>query len=75
MQVTETDILRLVHDDGIGVGNIQAVLNNGGAQEKVVVAAHKGQHTVFQFLAFHLAVGYANLHIRNQTVKDIFDGR
>ena len=74
MKVTEADILRLVHQDSIGIGNIQAVFYDGGAKKKVVVSSHKCEHPVFQLLGFHLPVRHAYLHIRNQAVQDIVDG-
>ena len=41
----------------------------------VVVSPHEGQHPVFQFLGFHLAVGHADFHVRYEPVQDILDGR
>ena len=74
MEVAQTDILRLIDQDGIGVRDVQAVLDDGRAEEQVVVPPHEIQHAVFQFLRFHLAVGDADAHIRNQPVKNVLDG-
>ena len=74
MQVTQADILRLVHDDRVGVGDVQAAFDDGRAQQHVVVSPHESQHPVFQLLGFHLAMRHAYFHIRNQPVQDFLDG-
>ena len=49
--------------------------DDGRAQEHVVVAPHEIQHLVLQFLRFHLPVRDADLHVGNEPVQDVVDGR
>ena len=75
MQVAQADILRLVNQYGVGVGNIQSVLDDGRAQQQVVISPHECKHPVFQFFGLHLAVRHADFHVGYQPVQDIFYGR
>ena len=75
MQVAQAEVLRLVDQDRIGVRDVQAVLDQGRAEHHVVVPTDEIQHPVFQLFGFHLSVRHANLHVRNQAVQDVVDGR
>ena len=70
MKVTQADILSLVHYDGVGVGDVKAVLYDSGTQKHVIVSPHEGEHPVFKHLGFHLAVCHAYFHIGYQPVED-----
>ena len=74
MQVAQADVLGLVDNDGIGVGDVQAVLDDGRAQKHIIIAADEVQHPVFQFLGFHLSVRDTDAHIGNQPVEYLVDG-
>ena len=73
MQVAQAYVLGLVDDDGVGVGDVQAVLDDGGAEQDVVVAPDEVQDAVFQFLSLHLAVGHADAGVGQQAVQDVVD--
>ena len=74
MQVAQAYVLGLVDDDGVGVGDVEAVLDDGGAEQDVVVAPHEIQDAVFQVFGLHLAVGHADTGVGQQPVQDIVDG-
>ena len=74
MKVAQSDVLRLVDEDGVGIGDVQAVLYDGGAQEHVVVSPDEVQHPVLQFLGFHLSVRYAYPHVRYEAVEYLVYG-
>ena len=75
MQIAQTDVLCLIDNNSIRIGNVQAVFDDRRAQEHIVVTPHEIQHLVFQLLCFHLPMSNANLHVRNQPMQDIVDGR
>ena len=75
MQFTQTEILSLIYDDCIGIGNVKAAFNDSGAQQQIVVTLYEIEHLLLQFLRRHLSVRHTNLHIRDYPVKDIIHGR
>ena len=75
MKVAQTYILCLIDYDGIGVGDVETVLYYGCTEQHVVIAPYKLEHTVLKFLRFHLAVGDAYLHVGNQAVQNLVNGR
>ena len=74
MQVAKAEILRLVDYHGVGVGYVQTVLYEGGAQHHVVVSPHEVQHYVLQLPGLHLPVGDAYLHVRYKPVQYLVYG-
>ena len=70
--------MRIVDDDGIGVGNIDTRLNDGGGQQNVIGAFDKVEHDFFELLAIHLAVPNSNAHSWTQALDhagEFFDIR
>ena len=56
VQVAQAEVLRLVDDDGVGVGDVDAALDDGGGNEYVVVVIHEVEDNLLQFGRLHLAV-------------------
>ena len=52
-------------DEGVGVGNVQTGLNDGGAYQHLNLALRHGLHHVSQRVLAHLAVGDAHADARN----------
>ena len=52
-------MLCLVYYYGVHVGNVYAVLHNGGCYEHIVVVVYKGIEYLLQLGGFHLSVAYA----------------
>ena len=75
MQVTQTDVLSLVYDDRVGVRDVQSVFDDRGAKKHVIVPSNEIQHLVFQLFGFHLTVSHADLHVRDEPVENLVDGR
>lgn len=65
MQVAQSKILRLVDDDGIGIGNVDTTLNDSRSQQHIVVIVDKIEDNLFQFLRLHLSVSDAHPAVRN----------
>ena len=74
MKVTQTDILSLIDDDGIGIRYVETVFDDGSAQKHIIITGHKIKYLVFQHLSFHLSVSHTYLHIRHEPVQDIVYG-
>ena len=59
-------MVRVIDDDRVGSGNVQAGLDDARADQHVDLAAHEGEHDGFQLLFGHLAVGDGNAHMGQQ---------
>ena len=71
MKITEAYVLGVVDDYRVGVGDVEAVFDDGGAEQQVVVSADEIEHFVLEFLCRHLAVGDAYPHIRDEAMEDL----
>ena len=66
VQVGEAEILGTIYYNGIGIGDVDAVLHDGGGEQHVVVVVGEVEHDLLQFLGLHLAVANSDA-----TVGDI----
>ncbi|CDE94401.1 unknown [Acidaminococcus sp. CAG:542] len=66
VQLGEAEVFRTVDDDGIGQRHVQAVFDNGGAQEHIEIPVVEAQHHVFQFVLAHPSVGHTDGDPRDQ---------
>ena len=57
VQLGQAEVFRPVDDDGVGQGHVQAVFDDGGAQEHVEVPLVEPQHHIFQFDLGHPSMG------------------
>ena len=48
--------MRTIDNDGVGIGNINAVLDNSRREQHVIVIFGEAQHRLFHFLGLHLSV-------------------
>ncbi len=58
-----------VNDEGVGIGDIQAGFDDGGAQEDIHVAGGEFFHALGQALFGHLAVGHCHAGFGHQLLK------
>ena len=56
VEIAQAEPVGAVDDDGVGVGNIEAALDDRGADEHVDLAFDEPVHDVFEFVFAHLAV-------------------
>ena len=66
MQIAQAKILGLVNDDGVGIGNVEPRFDDVGGYQHVITPVDEIEEDVFELVAFHLAVTYANAHARTQ---------
>ena len=56
VELGQAELVGMVHDQGVGVGDVQAGLDDGGAEQQVGLTAHETEHDPFQLVLIHLAV-------------------
>ena len=66
MQLRQTELVGTVHDDGVGGGNVNAGLDDGGAQQHVEALLVEVAHDPFQLALGHLAMGHLDARLGNQ---------
>ena len=69
VQVAEPEVLRLVDNDGVHVGNVDAVFYNGGGQEDIEVVVYEIEDDLFQHFGLHLPVGYADAGVGHEAAE------
>ncbi len=69
VQVGEAEAVGAVDDDGVGVGDIEAALDDGGGEEDVGLAGDEAPHHVLQLLLVHLAVADLDGRLRDQFLQ------
>ncbi len=69
IELGQTEAVGPVHDDGVGAGNVDAGLDDGGAHQQVEALVIKIGHYPFQFPFAHLAVGDANARLGKQFLQ------
>ena len=74
MQVRESEVVGAIDDDGVGIGNIDAVLHDGRRQQHVVLIVLEVDDDLFQFLRFHLSVTNSDACIGNVFANQVLDG-
>ena len=62
-----------MHDQRVGVGNVEAGLDDGGRQQHVVLAVVEGGHDVFELGRRQLAVGARDLQLRHRLAQELGD--
>ena len=73
IKLAEAEPFRVIHNQGICVRHVQAVFNNGCAQQHVIVAVVEVQHHVFQLVFLHLPVGHAHPGFRHQCPQPLIE--
>ena len=56
MQVTQSEVMSIAHDNRIGIGNIDAVLYDGGRKQYIIIIIDKAHDDFLQILRLHLSV-------------------
>ena len=68
VEVAQTKRVRLVDEDGVGVGDVDAALDDGGGHQHVVGALDEVGHHPLELLPIHLAMADAHPGVRHQAV-------
>ena len=66
VQVAQPELMCIVDDDRVGIGNVQAGFDDIGAHENIVFVGYEIEHMFFEFLPLHLPVGHPDADIRTE---------
>ena len=69
MQVAEAKHVGIEDDDGVRVGHVEAVFDDGGADEYVEARFHEAQNQFLHFVAVHLAVARGDAGVWNESLQ------
>ena len=71
MQVAQPHFVGMVHDNGVGIGYIDAVFDYRSREQHVVFVIHKVDKRVLQVFWFHLSMRYNNTAIGHMLAYDV----
>ena len=60
MELAQAEAVGILNNQGVGVGNVQAGFNDGGAHQHLNVSLGHGLHHIAQGILSHLSVGHAH---------------
>src|SRR5439155_22628953 len=66
IQIGQAETIRAINDNGVGIWNVQAAFDDGGADQHIDVSHDKAMHHRFQFIGIHLAVAKLNARIQTE---------
>ena len=69
VEVAQAEAVGAVNDDGVGIRNIQAALDDGGGQQHVGLAVDELGHDLLQLVAVHLAVADDDAGVRQERAE------
>ncbi len=69
VQLGQAQMIRPVHDDGVGAWHVDAGLDDGGADQQVEALVVEVRHHPLELPLAHLAVGDADARLRHQLGK------
>ena len=73
VELREPEVIGAVDQDGVGAGDVQAGLDDGRAEEHVVLAVDEVGHHLFQLALLHLAVRHGDLRLRHELRQVVVD--
>ena len=74
MEFGQAEAVSVVDEDGVGVGDIEAGLDDGGADEDIGLVADEAEHLLFELVFGHLAVGDDEAGFGDEASEAIGDG-
>ena len=69
IELTETETVRPVDHNSVGIGKIEAILDNHRTEQNIHIAVLKSFHRRFKLFFRHLAVRDHNLRLGNDTLQ------
>ena len=77
MQLREAHVVGAIDDDGVGGGNVDAALDDGGAEQQVEAAVIEIHHELLEIALAHLAMADSDARLGHQALHfggDFVDG-
>ena len=72
MQVAQSESVGIIHDDGIGIGNIDSVLYDGSRKKQIIVVIDESHDDLLQFLRLHLSMPDSYAAVWHQFLDEQF---
>ena len=72
MKVAQAEVLCRIDEDGIGIRNVNAALNDGSGQKHIIIVVHKTKNYLFQILRFHLSMSDSYPTVGNMPKNERF---
>ena len=71
MQVAQPEVVSLIDDDGVHVGNVDTTLNDGGGNQHIVIEIDEIKNNFLQCLGVHLSVSDTDAGIGDVAMNHI----
>ena len=73
VKVGQSEPVRAVDDDGVGIRDIEPALDDRCAEQNVRIAAHKFRHDILEFVLRHLPVTDQDACARHEVFDAVFE--
>ncbi len=73
VQLAQAEVLRVVDDDGVDARHVYAALDDGGAEQHVVVVGGEVHDGLLQLFGRHLAVGHCDARVGHQPAYHVLE--
>ena len=67
VEVAKAEVLRVVDDHGVGIGDVKAILDKSGGDQHVHIAGEEAHHGFLHLFAIHAAVRHGDAGVGYQT--------
>src|SRR5947209_592431 len=77
VEISQAESVSPVNDDRVGVGNIEAALNDGCAYQNIDITGNESRHHSFELVRVHLSMADVYPGVRQEirdSVPDALDG-
>ena len=75
VKLRQPEMVGVMHDQRVGVGDIEPGFDDGGRQQHVELAVVEIVHDVVEFARRHLAIGDDERHFRHMVAQELGDVR
>ncbi len=69
VEISQSEAVGPVNEDGIGIGDVDTAFDDGGGEEDVRLPVDEGMHDLFQVVPSHLSVPHQDPGFRNQLLQ------
>ena len=73
VQIGESEVVRTIDDDGVGIRYVDTILDDGGREQHVVVVVREVEDDFLQLFGFHLSVADSYTGIGHVLLDDLGD--
>src|SRR5215470_20020871 len=71
MQITQSKLVGIIHDDRIYIRDIDTTFHNVGANKHIIFPVDKIKNSLFKLMTLHLPMSITNAQIRTKTLYNI----